>query len=155
MYPLHPGRNPKVSGFSTIASIAIAGLSINASCGNPGTEFASLLTSTCPICIPPIPGPAIVPTFHRSQSAAQVPIQLPSLAPCSAHSPPPSPHPRASSPCLPPSPRPPPFPPAASSALPSTTSDSSCDVACGKESSNPPDSSPRTPHFATAPLPPA
>src|SRR5580704_4035244 len=54
MYPLHPGRSPCVSGLATIASIAIAGLSMNASCGNPGTEFASLLTSACAICIPPI-----------------------------------------------------------------------------------------------------
>src|SRR5271155_3506111 len=73
----------------------------------------------------------------------------------SPHSPPPSPPPLATSPCLLPSPRPPPFPRVASSAPPWTTSDSSCDVACGNESSNPPDSSPQTPHCATAPLPPA
>src|SRR5580698_6412622 len=97
MYPLHPGRNPQVSGFSTIASIAIAGLSINASCGNPGTEFASLLTSACPICIPPIPcadfcedddcGEAcedIGPFVVGCDIADPTPIPRPTLGPFSA-----------------------------------------------------------------------
>src|SRR5580698_3913204 len=98
MYPLHPGRKPKVSGFSTIASIAIAGLSMNASCGNPGTEFASLLTSACPICIPGIAGAAcceeddergdacadIAPFAVACDIADPTPIPRPMLGPFSA-----------------------------------------------------------------------
>ena len=128
---------------------------MNASCGKPGTEFASLLTSACPICIPVIPGAACCgesgPFDVGCCNADPTPMPRPMLGPFSAA----VAFPPRSMPIPSSIPAPPAFPAAASSAPPSKTSGSSCGAAYGSEASSRRDTSRQTRRRAPAPLPPA